>query len=157
MPKTFKVGEKYTIVGDGIQPVVAEIFVLTNKPGKLIGMKLPHKMVGAHSLDGRVEHGFGLWTHPQHLFTEEEHKVAHMMRSAPQPIYSEIQEIVFDEDTHQVLNLPSAEIKEEPKLVAPVPSVPPKVESKAETKPSVKPVSPTPNVEAAPSTAKTTP
>lgn len=137
MSKTFKVGEKYVIVGSIVpQPVVAEIFVLTNKPGKLIGMKLPYKIASGHSLDGRIEHGTGIWVHPQHLFTEDEHKVDSVMRQqAPQPIYSEMQELVFDEDTNKIVNLPAADVKEEPTK-----PVPPPV--KAETKPN-KPAPPT--------------
>jgi len=100
MAKSFKVGEKYIIAHDLPQPVLAEVFVLTTEPGKLIGLKLPYKMEGAHSLDGRVEHGLGWWAHPSHLLTEEEFKVQSLAKQAvPVQVYSELSELVYDEAT----------------------------------------------------------
>jgi len=145
MPKTFKVGEKYVIDNTAVpQPVVGEVYVITNQPGKIIGMKLPYKIVGGCSLDGRLEHGFGVWAHPVDLHTEEAHKSARLAASVPQPVYSEVQEVIFDELTHEV-NIIDA--KEKLKSIVPAPA-PVKVEPpvkvelpvKPEVKPEVKPV-----------------
>jgi len=113
MPKTFKVGEKYVIIGGDIiqQPILAEIFVITNTPGKMIGMKLPYKIVGASTLDDRIEQGLGLWVHPIHLLTEAEFKADSLIRCAPIPFYEEIKEFTFDPDTHQH-NLPPIAVKD---------------------------------------------
>lgn len=98
MAKTFKVGEKY-IVTDLDNPVLAEVVVLTTEPGKAIGLKLPHQMEGAHTLDGRVEPGLGWWAHPSTLATDAEFKAQALAKQAVAVTYPETAELVYDEVT----------------------------------------------------------
>lgn len=142
MAKTYKPGEKYMVFGDvlpGWQPVLAEIFVITEEAGRLIGMKLPYKVNGAGSLCGRIENGLGVWAHPTNLLTEDEFKSRGLAKQSafmPNIQPRELKELVFDEETYQVvLPVVESELVSEPLSEPPQKLVP---ESAPITKPKAK-------------------
>lgn len=53
-------------------PLLGTIIVLTDEPGKMIGLKFEEDING-HSCDGRGQDKYCLWASPVHILTEEEY------------------------------------------------------------------------------------
>lgn len=51
--------------------VPAMVVALTDEPGKRVGLAMKTLIPLAHSCDGRVPQGHGVWALPEHLYTVE--------------------------------------------------------------------------------------
>lgn len=75
------------------KPMVGTVIVMTDEPGKLIGLEFEVD-VGGHSCDGRGANGHCLWTVPEHLLTDEEYTSQEAAKQAASP-YSELPKVVL--------------------------------------------------------------
>ena len=102
--RRLKVGDRYIINYPRKAHVGwATIKTLTNQPGHLVGVEFDKELEGdkaqfATSCDGKCDTKKGLWVHPQHLATEEEHGALQAMGEAPE-IMKHVEEMEFDSET----------------------------------------------------------
>lgn len=99
--RKLKVGDRYVVNYPRKAPVsLAIIKVLTNEPGRHVGVEFDTK-IGEYADNGNCNNkckpGQGLWVHPSHLITEDEHKaMVARGESDSVRIVEEMQELEFD-------------------------------------------------------------
>lgn len=106
--KKIAVGETFIVKSPYLDtPTLGRIVVITSEPGRIVGMKLAHKVSTGGDLNGRVERGYGVWAHPAELFTEEEFKADQLARARRVdpvgPSHVEYHAIEFDPITGNVV------------------------------------------------------
>ena len=108
----YKVGQQWIVTYPEhlSGPTVGRIAVLTNEPGRYIGIEFDGPVHGGSDLGGKCAQRCGLWVHPAvHLLTIEEHKALELAgQSNPViPVYAEVTTIEFDPDSNVVIaNIP---------------------------------------------------
>lgn len=102
--RKLKVGDRYVVnYPRKAQVGMATIKTLTNEPGRHVGVEFD-QLIGQYAdngnCNGKCKPGQGLWVHPTHLLTEEEHKalVAQGESDAIRKI-QEVEELEFDSET----------------------------------------------------------
>ena len=105
--RKLKVGDRYVVnYPRKAQVSLATIKTLTNEPGRHVGVEFDQP-IGQYAdngnCNGKCKPGQGLWVHPSHLLTEEEHKamVAQGEAGAIRKI-EEVEELEFDSETGEI-------------------------------------------------------
>lgn len=104
--RKLRVGDKFVVNFPGGAPLAtATIKILTSEPGRHVGVEFEQPVAHAENgnCHGKCRTGHGLWVHPQHLLTEEEHQALIAMGdSNPIPTIPEVEELEFDSETGMI-------------------------------------------------------
>lgn len=94
MVKKILKGEKYIVRHPKVPTQQAEVVLLTQEPGRHVGVQFQNPIDGGHDLGGAVPAGTGYWVHPMHLMTNAE------FRMTAQAVG--LSQITYDQATGQV-------------------------------------------------------
>ena len=107
----YKVGQSWVVVYPECLPgpTVGKIVVLTNEPGRYIGIEFEGPVTNGSDLNGRCKDKCGLWVHPAvHLLTVEEHAAMELSGQIGQiiPTFEEVSLITLDKSTNKLTPIP---------------------------------------------------